>query len=56
MVGNLLAYQHLLGGGEIACGERVEIDTTRDGFTYFVSAIPMRRAAPTLIHTSRLTA
>ena len=44
-------YQQLAGCREIASGECVEIDTTRHRFTDIISAVPIRRTTPTLIHT-----
>ena len=52
----LLAYEHFSGGGEIVCGERVEIDTACDGFTDFVFAVPIRCTASRLIDARCLMA
>lgn len=51
---SLLPYQHLTCRGEVACGQRVEIDTTRHGFTERVFPIPIRRTRTILIYPRRL--
>ena len=42
----LFQNQHLAQERPIVCLELIEIDTTRNGFTEIVSAIPIRRSAP----------
>ena len=39
----LLSYQHFACGGKIACGQRIEVNTTRHRLTQRISAVPIRR-------------
>lgn len=50
----LLAYQHLTCCGKVACCQSIEIQTACDRFTERVSPIPIRRTAPSLIHSCSL--
>ena len=59
----LLPYQEFPRGGEFSCGNGVacglrgqciEIDTACDGFTDSVSTVPIRRTAPSVIHSRPL--
>ena len=46
----LLPYEHLARCCEIACGKRVEIETTRHFLAMCVSTIPIRCPAFAMIH------
>ena len=48
-VNRLFENHHLAQKGYIVCFELIEIDTTRNTFTDFVSAIPVRRTTPTRV-------
>ena len=47
--GFLLPNDHLPRCGEIARGQRIEIDTACNGFSLCIPAIPIRRTMPTVI-------
>ena len=50
----LLPDEHLPRGGELARGQRIEIDATGDRLTERVFAIPIRRTTPRIITTGCL--
>ena len=54
LIVRLLPYQEFARGSEVACGERVEIDTVCDRFTVFISTIPVRRTTLVFIETCGL--
>ena len=55
-VEELLRYQQLPSGNEIASGERIKIETARNTLSVHVLTIPIRRTPPALINTRGLAA
>ena len=50
----LLPYQHFSGGSEVACGERIKINSACDGFPEMIFPVPVCSAVWCFIHAREL--